>query len=254
MKTRIALGCGLLVFVVVAGLFVFVRSLGHPLPDGRTGPEADALAREMMVAVNVDAWEATGAVAWDFGGRQQHLWDRERGLARVRWDDHEVLVDLSTRDGRAWTGGEEVTDAGERAALLEQAWVHWANDSFWLNPIAKLFDDGVERRLVDLPEDGKRGLLVTYTTGGVTPGDSYLWIVGDDGLPTAWRMWTQILPIDGLEASWEDWTELSTGALVARKHHIVVIDLVLSDVRATARLDNLASDLEKSDPFAPVQR
>ncbi|MEM8929727.1 MAG: hypothetical protein AAGE94_01050 [Acidobacteriota bacterium] len=246
-RRRIALGCGLLIVLLVAGLWIMARSLAHELPEGSAGAEADALAHEMMQAVDVDAWHATGAVAWDFGGRQQHLWDRERQLARVRWAENEVLLDLDTRSGRAWTGGAEVTAEADRDPLLEAAWAHWCNDSFWLNPVAKLFDEGVERRLVDV--DGGRGLLVTYTSGGVTPGDAYLWLVGDDGVPTAWRMWTQILPVQGLEASWEDWTRLDTGAMIAGRHRIAVIDLELTDLRAAETLDALG----EGDAFAPIR-
>ena len=244
-RRRLALGCVALLALVLLILLIVARTWSNPLPTGPTGESADALAREMMAAVDVDAWAATGAVAWDFAGRQQHLWDRQRQLARVRWAEHKVLLDLTSREGRAWTDGAEVTEA-DRDALLDAAWAHWCNDSFWLNPVAKLFDDGVERRRIEV--EGGRGLLVTYSSGGVTPGDSYLWIVGDDGLPTAWRMWTQILPIDGLEASWEDWTRLDTGARIALRHRIAIVDLELSNVRAAATLDALG----EADAFAAL--
>lgn len=243
---KLGIGCfGLLALVVVVGLVLFVRA-DQPLPTGEPGPAADQLARQMMAAVDTDAWKRTGAVAWDFGGRQQHLWDRQRSFARVSWQDHEVLLDLSSRQGLARRQGERVP-AAETQALLEKAWSFWCNDSFWLNPVAKLFDDGTQRSLIE--SEGQRQLLVTYDSGGVTPGDSYLWTVGADQRPTRWQMWTQILPIGGVEATWEDWITLDTGAVVATRHKTPIFELVLSDVRGASSLADLDSG---PDPFAEL--
>ncbi|MEO1087328.1 MAG: hypothetical protein AAFY88_24085, partial [Acidobacteriota bacterium] len=203
-KRRFALGCGLSIAIAGLLLFVLLKVFDKPLQaGGDVGPEADALAERMMAAVDVEAWARTGAVEWDFSGRQQHLWDRNRGFARVRFQDQEVLLDLNTRRGVATRGGQTLNPE-EVEPLLEKAWSLWCNDSFWLNPVAKLFDDGTTRALAPIPgsADGAPGLLVTYGAGGVTPGDSYLWAADDDGLPQTWWMWTQILPVGGVKASW----------------------------------------------------
>ena len=239
----LALVLGALLLVLVGALLLADR----PRPEGQYGSEADVLAHRMLEAVNDAAWQQTGAVRWDFGGRQQHLWDRERQLARVRWQDAEVLLDLTTQEGIARRGGEEVTGA-EAEELLAQAWSHWCNDSFWLNPVSKVFDSGTRRSLVDVG-DGEQGLLVEYEEGGVTPGDTYLWFVGKDGLPTRWRMWTQILPLGGVEASWQGWITLDSGARVATHHDIFFLDLVLSNVEAAETLAVLESG---EDPFAAL--
>lgn len=264
------LGCGGVLLLALVGLVLAFARFDRPLPEGMPGPEAEALAREMMDAAAVDAWHQTGAVAWNFAGRQQHLWDRQRQLARVRFDEGEaeVLLDLTTRRGRAYRNGEEVSTA-EAAEMVEKAWAFWCNDSFWLNPIDKLFDQGTERARVDAGDqpsldgttlDGRpaRGLLVTYTSGGVTPGDSYLWWIGDDGLPDRWQMWTRILPLGGVEATWEDWIELSTGARIATRHATPLFELVLSEVVGARDLEALAAGGEVDDlrhgvdPFAPL--
>ena len=83
--------------------------------------------------------------------------------------------------------------------LIEKAVKYFNNDSFWLLAPYKIFDKGTKRSLVTL-DDGHEGLLVTYTTGGTTPGDSYLWHLDSTGKPVSFQMWVSSLPIDGLEA------------------------------------------------------
>lgn len=228
-------------------IFLFVR---HPRPQGAVaGPAAEELAHAVEKAVDKAAWERTLAVRWTFGGRHRHLWDRQRQRARVRFGATEVLLDLTSHKGRVYRNGAEVGGAAQ-AKALENAYAYWINDSFWLNPLAKLYDDGMVREAVELP-GGERGLLVSYQSGGLTPGDSYLWIAGPDGLPRAWRMWVSIIPVGGVETSWEGWTTLATGARVATVHRIVPgVTLRLSDVAGAASL----AELEPGpDPFLRLE-
>ena len=218
-----------------------------PVPAGVEGEAANSLAHAMERAVNLDAWQKTGAVKWTFAGHAQHLWDLRRMLDRVRIDDAEILVDLGTQKGKAWKKGVEVTGA-EADELVKKGYASWANDSFWLNPIAKLFDAGVTRSLVKT-EDGAQALLVHYASGGVTPGDSYLWMAGPDGKPKAVRMWVSVFPEGGMEVTWTGWTPLGTGAVVATTHAMGARSIPVSDVAGAATL----SELEPGkDPFAPI--
>lgn len=229
-------------------LFVSLRVLADPRPTGEPGAEAEALARAMLVAIDDDAWQRTGAVRWSFGGKRDHLWDRQRQLARVQWKGVEVLVNLQTQEGKAWRKGKEVS-GGKAEKLVRKAYEAWINDSFWLNPVSKIFDEGTERSVV--PQDeGLRGLLVEYTSGGVTPGDAYLWIVGDDGLPVAWKMWTSNIPFGGAKATWEGWTTLDTGAKISTEHDVAVIgQLPIGNLAGAADLATLEPG---DDPFAPL--
>jgi len=209
----------ILAAILVLGLATLVAvgySLNEPRPEGTPGPEADALARSMEAAVNIDAWNRTGAVRWSFFERHHYIWDRVRNLVELRWGESRALFRTADQTGRAWRNGVEQTGA-DAEQVLHAAYAYWINDSFWLNPIVKFFDPGAERALVKL-DDGRDALLISYTSGGVTPGDAYLWIPGPDGLPEAWRMWVRVIPIGGIETSWEGWTELSTGAKVATQH------------------------------------
>ncbi|MDA8019838.1 MAG: hypothetical protein MPN21_20545 [Thermoanaerobaculia bacterium] len=262
-KTTRRILLALLAILVVLGLLAlgWYRSLSYPLPEMAPSAEADALARAMMESVNHEAWLRTGAVEWVFAGQHVHKWDRERGLALVAWEVREegeprlieVFFDLDSRQGIVFQDRVEITSASQseqRSEWLRQAWEYWVNDSFWLNPVAKLFDEGTTRGLIS-PQQGEfdedlRGLLVSYGSGGVTPGDSYLWLVDSNDRPVAWRMWTKILPIQGVETSWEGWQELATGAVVATRHQTPIGALGLSEVRGTARLTEL---LEGRGPF-----
>jgi hypothetical protein len=230
--------------VAVAALWLGLR---HSMPPTTPGPAAEALAHDLQRAVDADAWRRTGAIRWQVQGRR-HLWDRQRGLARVEWRNNRVLLDVATQKGRAWVGGVEVTDPAERGALLHKGYAWWINDSFWLNPVVKAFDGGTSRARATV--DGKPALLVSYASGGLTPGDRYLWIIGPDGRPERWRIWVHILPIGGLEFTWEGWTRLPTGAWIATSHRALGIDAVhLTDVAAGATLH----DLEPGDPFAAIR-
>lgn len=247
---RILLGLVGVVALGAVGLGVWGWSLHLPLPRATPTEQADVAARALIDAVGGEqAWAGTGAVAWTFSMGRQHLWDRERQLHRFTWGEQTVLLDLTTRQGRAWDGETELSGDALRDAL-DGAWSAFCNDSFWLNPVVKAFDDGTTRSLVTL-EDGRQGVLVQYASGGVTPGDAYLWIPGDDGRPEAWRMWVGILPVGGLEVTWEDWQELSTGARVATRHRWTALGLDgrVEDVRGARTLAELTGG---EDPFTPL--
>jgi hypothetical protein len=240
-------------FVIVVGalcalIAVAFFLIDEPLPEGRAGPEADALASRLEQAVNIEAWHRTGAVRWEFAGRQRHLWDRTRKVARVQWGDTTALVRLDDQRGRAYHDGQELQGDEARRAI-ERAYAFWVNDSFWLNPLAMFRGDAVQRELVRL-EDGGEGLLITFSSGGLTPGDSYLWLADENGLPRAWRMWVSIIPIGGVATSWEGWQTLSTGARVATTHvGPIGLTIELTDVAGAPTLSEL---VDGPDPFEPL--
>jgi hypothetical protein len=241
---RVLGGIAALLAVLAVVAWAYLR---HPLPAPVAG-DADALARRMLAAVDADAWARTGAVRWTFFDGTRHLWDRARNLERLERGDERVLLDLSTRRGLAWKAGRPLAgDALARA--LDGAWRRWINDSFWLNPVPKAFDDGVARSVARV--DGRDALLLQYRSGGVTPGDRYLWILDANGRPTAWRMWVSVLPIGGLEASWEGWTRLSTGAMVSTVHALGPKRMAVRDV---AGAETLAALVGPDDPFAALAR
>jgi len=245
---RAAMWIGAILLSVIVAVAITAAIVNEPRPAGRPGPQADALAATFERAVDIEAWERTKAVRWTFAGRHRHLWDRGRDVARVRWGDVEVLLRLNDRSGRAYEADAEVRGAAA-ARLVERAYAFWVNDAFWLNPLSMMRGDSVRRELVTL-DDGGEALLITYTSGGLTPGDAYLWLPGDDGLPRAWRLWVSIIPIGGVETSWAAWQRLDTGALISTRHEGPLgLTIELSDVAGAETLGELG---EEPDPFAPL--
>jgi len=237
---------GLLVLILVLGT-TLVSCLSHKLPQGAVGPEAEALARRVEKAVDVEAWARTGAVRFRFRNDTQHLWDRQRNLDRVRFlgKDEEVLLDVGKQSGRAYKRGQELTGEA-RDALVKKAYARFCNDTFWLNPLAKLFDEGVTRSR-HLGPDGE-SLIVHYNSGGVTPGDTYQWLIGEGDLPRAWRLFVQVMKIRGLQLSWEGWTSLPTGAKVSTRHRVGrIVGVEIGELAGAATLAEL-----EADPFGPI--
>jgi hypothetical protein len=215
---------GLIAIAVIAGLVAH-----ESLPDGTPGAAADALARKMEFAIKKEAWDSTRFVSWKFVTGTAYLWDKEKNAVLVEWGDNKVLLNTRDRTGKVYVSGSEISDSKKRDELLAKAWAQFANDSFWLCAPMKVFDPGTTRKIV-VEEDGSEALMVHYSSGGVTPGDSYLWELDANGMPVAWRMWVNIIPVGGLRFTWKDWKESDKGALIAQDHagamfNVPIIDL-----------------------------
>ena len=220
----------------------------QPKPEGTVGPEAEALAQKLFTAINKEAWDTTRVVSWTFAGMNQYVWDRERHWVEAKWKDYTVLLKIDEKSGKVWEG-ETLIEGKEKEELLKEAWKKWVNDSFWMNAPSKAMDPGTQRSLVE-GEDGRQGLMVSYQSGGATPGDSYLWWLDEKGLPTSWQMWVSVIPIGGLEVSWEGWKTLETGAKVSESHTISGITLEVSDIRGASSIQGL---MGADNPFLPLE-
>lgn len=221
----------------------------QPLPKGTSGPDADRLGRKMMAAVGSENLDSTAMLAWIFNGSHHYLWDRKRNLVEVKWGNNTVRLNLDEWEkGKAYNGEKEVTEKGELDKKRGKAWEIFVNDSFWFIAPTKAFDEGVQRSVVK-QEDGTEGLLVTYTSGGVTPGDSYLWLLDENGLPYAFKLWVSIIPIGGIKATWSDWKTLKSGLKVATRHELGPVPLTISDTRSATNFQELGL---ATDPFAAI--
>lgn len=237
-----------MIILIVLGLggFIALKLMNESEPQGNPGENAEAMARKMLAAIDKPAWDSTRFVQWSFMDMHHYVWDKERHFTQVKWDKHKVLLDINQKSGLAYSENKQLQGT-EAKDLIHKAWEYWCNDAFWLNAPAKIMDPGVSRSLVDL-DDGRTGLKASYESGGVTPGDSYVWILDKEGLPSSYKMWVKVIPVGGLEATWEKWTTLSTGAKIAT-HHVLDkmnLEIPISNLKAGQTLMDV--DLAE-DPF-----
>lgn len=219
------LGALLLIGAVVFAVFYFKNN--ESLPTGEQEPKADALAAKMLKALNYEAYKNTRFIEWSFRGKHFYKWNKQENIVEVSWGTNKVI--LHTKDPEKsiiLIDGNET----KNKEILQKAIDYFNNDSFWLVAPYKVFDNGIERRIVLYEE--KEALLVTYTSGGSTPGDSYLWILDDKGIPKSYKMWVSIIPTGGMEATWSDWITTESGAILPTKHEMSVGTLDMGDVKA----------------------
>lgn len=196
---------------------------------------ADVLANKMLKAINKEAWDNIQFVQWTFRDKRHFVWDKYNHLVQVSWKEYVVLINPNTSKGIVYHDKELI--AGEEAdELVQKAIDYFNNDSFWLNAPSKVFDDGTERSIVE--HKGKDALMVKYTTGGSTPGDSYLWILNEEGMPVAWKMWVSNIIVGGMKLTWEEWTEFD-GTMLAQYHKGDVFNLRISNIKTGSQLTDL---------------
>ena len=220
----------IVLFLLILFVIGFGWSIHEPRPDSNPGAEADALARKMLQAVHKQKWDSTRYVYWNFANRNEYLWDKQRNYVRIKSGTSVVLLHTKSLEALAFDSGDRVRDKTEINDLKESAWANFCNDSFWFNAPVKAFDPGTSRSIVEL-EDGRKGLMVAYESGGVTPGDAYVWLLDENGLPKSWKMWVSIIPIGGLEFTWENWTEIGEGAKISQLHKNALISIPVTDIK-----------------------
>ena len=92
--------------------------------------------------------------------------------------------------------------------------------------------------------------MVHYEGGGVTPEDSYVWLLDENNIPTSYKMWVSIIPIGGVEATWNDWKRVETGALIAQQRVLFgSSEIPLTNIKAGM---DWASFGHSADPFQAI--
>lgn len=232
LKRTLKIIFGLIIFFTLPSLlffgFVYFK-YNEDLPQGKQSQKADMLAQSMLQALDYEAYKNTNYIEWTFKNRHHYKWQKNEGTCVVYWKEYKVDLDLKNPSkSKAFVHNFEVN--GKQAdELIEEATDYFNNDSFWLVAPYKVFDKGTKRYLVHT-ESGDEGLMVTYTSGGTTPGDSYVWLLDKNNKPTKFKMWVDILPIGGLEASWNDWTTTESGAQLPTFHEMLFLGIKMGEV------------------------
>ena len=235
LKKTVKIIAGVVIFITLPTVMLFgfiYFKYSEDLPQGTQGVEADALAHKMLDALDYEAYKKTKYIEWTFKNKHHYKWDKANNICTVHWKDYKVDLHLKFTD-RSKAYIHSFVVIGEiKETLLKTALEHFNNDSFWLVAPYKVFDPDVERSIVKT-DDNTDALLVTYTSGGTTPGDSYLWEFDQDGKPKSFKMWTSLLPIDGLEASWSDWTTTTSGAQLPTLHKLLFMGIEIKDIKGS---------------------
>ena len=227
-------------FVLTSILFVLVGLVSiyviynEPLPVGKQGPEAEALAHKMLNALNFEAYKETRYLEWSFKkGKHRYNWDKNLGRVWVQWDGYKIHLWLKNKKQSKVYKNDHELKGTDRIALIDKALALFNNDSFWLVAPYKLFDKGITRSIV-LQDDGSEALLVSYKNKGMVDGDTYLWKLRPNGFPISYQMWVGILPIGGLEATWDDWQIVESGAFLPKSHEIGPLKIKMGQVHGYA--------------------
>jgi hypothetical protein len=224
---------GLIIFFTLPSILLFgflYFKYDQDLPQGETGIKADALAKSMLEVLDEGAYLNTDYIEWSFMDRHHYKWYKSKNECEVTWDRITVVLNLDRLELSEVFVAGTLYKGVEREDYIAKAKDYFNNDSFWLVAPYKVFDPGTERQLVKT-DDKREALLVTYTTGGSTPGDSYLWYFDDEGKPESFQMWVSILPIGGLEATWEKWIITDSGAQLPTFHKLLFFGIEIDYVK-----------------------
>ena len=217
----------IIIAILLAAGFAFVKSSSEALPKILQNENPELYIDRMFEALDKPAWDSLAFVSWTFMDRHHFYWNKRDNKVVVKWKEEEILMDLDNQ--QAIDLKHSATAATEKQQ--SKAWNFWCNDSFWFCAPFKVKDPGTSQSIVQM-EDGKKGLMITYNSGGVTPGDKYMWILDEKNMPTGWKMWVKIIPMKGMYTSWEDYVTLAGGAKVATAHNNGKLGMKLSNIKS----------------------
>jgi hypothetical protein len=179
-----------------------VLSLGLVFPASGQ-PTADSVARRAMDMLAGPAWDDARYLAFTFNIEREGKnvaswvqgWDRFTGDYHVSGktrdgDDVRVVMNVNTKEGKAWKNGQPVADPKD---LLTLGYRRFINDTYWLLMGFKTFDPGVTREYAGEKTDAAGRVYdlvrLSFDKVGLTPGDVYwMWVNRDTGLVDQWHM------------------------------------------------------------------
>ena len=186
--------------------------------DAKAIEVADAVMRSMGGRAN---WDQTRYLSWSFG-RDDQVWDKWTGRFRFQRESLIVLMNITTQEGRAWEGGQEITDADALKEHLTRAHRNWANSSYWLLMPYKLKDSGVTLRYQGegTMEDGRGAeiLGLTFEEVGFTPENRYeIYVDKETMLVGQWSYYRDAADAEPqFTRPWKNWQKY--GAVMLSDH------------------------------------
>jgi len=225
---------GIVLAILLAAGFAFVKSTSQDVPKDLANEDPELYISKMYEALNKPAWDSLAYTSWTFMGNHHFFWNKRDNKVVVKWKEEEILMDLNTQ--KAIDLNNSATAATEKQQ--SKAWNFWCNDSFWFCAPFKVKDPGTSQSIVQM-EDGNKGLMITYNSGGVTPGDKYMWILDEQNMPSGWKMWVKIIPMKGMYTSWEDYVTLAGGAKVASKHGNGKFTLNITNIKSGFKAEDI---------------
>lgn len=166
-------------------------------------PTADSVAQRAIDVLAGPAWNDARFFSFSFNVEREgkivasyaQQWDRFTGDYRVtgknrEGEDVRVVMNVNTKEGKAWKNGVEVADPKE---LLNFGYRRFINDTYWLLMGFKSFDPGVTREYGGEKKDACGAVhdvvRFSFSNVGLTPGDVYwMWVNRNTGLVDQWHM------------------------------------------------------------------
>lgn len=234
-KKIIKITVGALIFLTLPSLlfvgYLFLK-YDEALPHGIEGEPAEIVAVNMLDALDYEAYQKTNYIEWTYRNKHHYKWEKAENTCAVYWKEYKVVLNFNAIESSKAYVHNFAVNIEQREELIAKALKYFYNDSFWLVAPYKIYDRGTERRLVTL-ENGDKALLVTYKSGGETPGDSYLWLLDAEGKPVGFKMWASIIPFKGLEVSWNDWIITESGAQLPASHKYLFFGVDMGEVKGS---------------------
>jgi len=144
------------------------------------GSEAKAIAlADSVIAAcgGQEHWDKTRFISWDWFGKRLTVWDKWTGDVRIESKMSLVLMNLHTKQGRAWKLRNELTDPADVKRAMEYGIEAWMNDAYWMILPFKLKDGGVTLKYVkeDTTYEGLPAEVIslTFKNVGLTPNNKF---------------------------------------------------------------------------------
>lgn len=196
--------------------------VGIALKPEKKQEKPEDLALKITAATGQKHWSEIQSIAWLFMERRNFFWEPSSDRLLMDYDGRIVGINVKQPEIGWVMTAEGLLEGQEKEEGLAFAYSAFCNDSFWLNAPGKLFDPGVELSFE------ASGLMANYTSGGVTPGDAYLWFVNEQGLPDSVRMFvSDESPDTGFVVTWENYADLN-GLQIAQTHRMGERDISIS--------------------------